>query len=293
MTPHALPSSVNIGVLMADPANAFWTDMEACYRRLAPAMGVSLTVVWPEPGQDPVAQRDRLLRMLRDPFDLLVVNPLTPDNLVPGIIEAARKKIPVLDVGAKSDPEQLPQAGTRYVPLRTVDFEEQGRLGGEFLVRALGASPQAPAAVVILAGREEAAQSKGRCRGAEQAFSAHPGAFRLLRESGCFDRTQGEKAAARILTVRSDVKGFFCANDLMALGVADACRGLPLEHRPRIVGVDGIPEAVEAVQKGLLSATVAFSREEVARTVLNSALRILSGDPLPEGFLVTSRVIPS
>jgi D-allose transport system substrate-binding protein len=199
----------------------------------------------------------------------------------------------VLDVGAKSDPEQLRRAGTCYVPLRTVDFEEQGRLGGGFLVRALGTSPKAPATVVILAGRKEAAQSRGRCRGAEQVFSAHPGAFRLLRESGNFDRTQGREAAAKILTTRPDVKGFFCANDLMALGVADACRGMPLECRPRIVGVDGIPEAVEAVQSGLLSATVAFSREEVARAVLRSALHVLSGAPLPEGFLVTSRVIPS
>jgi ABC-type sugar transport system substrate-binding protein len=278
---------------MADPENAFWTDMEVCYRRLAPAMGVSLTVVWPEPGQDPGAQLEGLLRMIREPLDLLVVNPLEPGNLVPGIIEAARKEIPVLDVGAKSDPERLHEAGTCYVPLRTVDFEEQGRLGGGFLVQALGTSPEAPATVVILAGRKEAAQSRGRCRGAEQAFSVHPDAFRLLRESGSFDRSQGREAAARILTVRPDVKGFFCANDLMALGVADACGGLPLERRPRIVGVDGIPEAVEAVQRGLLSATVAFSREEVAQSVLESALRVLSGAPLPEGFLVTSRVIPS
>lgn len=292
MTSQPFPS-VKIGVLMADPANAFWTDMEAGYRRLAPAMGASLTFVWPEPGQDSGVQLDHLLRMIREPFDLIVVNPLAPDNLVPGIIEAAGKGIPVLDVGAKCDPEQLHQAGTGYLPLRTVDFEEQGRLGGGFLVRALGASSGAPATVAILAGREEAAQSRGRCRGAEEAFSAHPGAFRLLRESGDFDRTQGEKAAARILTARSDVKGFFCANDLMALGVADACRDLPLERRPRIVGVDGIPEAVEAVQRGRLSATVAFSREEVARAVLESALRVLSGEPLPEGYLVTSRVIPS
>lgn len=293
MTPHALLPSVNIGVLMADPENAFWTDMEACYRRLAPTMGVSLTVVWPEPGQDPGAQLRGLLRMLQEPLDLLVVNPLEPSNLVPGIIEAAGKGIPVLDVGAKSDPEQLHQAGPRYVPLRTVDFEEQGRLGGGFLVRTLGVSDRAPATVTILAGRKEAAQSRGRCRGAEQAFSAHPGAFRLLRESGNFDRTQGREAAARIFTVRPDVKGFFCANDLMALGVADACRGMPLERRPRIVGVDGIPEAVEAVQRGLLSATVAFSREEVAQAVLRSALRVLLGAPLPEGFPVTSRMIPS
>ena len=291
-SPRGLAPKARIGVLMADPQNPFWIDMKACYDRLAPSMGVQITVQWPERGQDPDAQLDSLRRMLGGGFDLIVVNPLGPVTLAPGILEAAAKGLPVMDVGGKTDREFVRGAGDRYIPLLTVDFQEQGRLGGGFLARALETSGRKEAPwVAILSGRPDAAQSKGRCQGAEEVLADRVPACRIVRAAGRFDRRQGEEAARAVLSEQPDIRAFFCANDLMALGVADLFDRDSGAARPRIVGVDGIPEAVDAVRDGRMAATVAFSRDDVARAVLETALDVLSGGPPPTGYLVPSRLV--
>ncbi len=291
MTKESLP--IRMGVLMADPENPFWTEMESCYERLASSMGVETSIVWPKTGRDLDHQLEILRGMLNGAFDLVVINPLSPENLVPGILEAAMQKLPVLDVGAKTDMEMVRKAGDLYIPLRTVDFQEQGRLAGGFLAREIEASGQEPAGVVIMAGREDAAQSKGRCEGAVGALLSRDKAFELIRAQGGFERKQGEEAAKRIVSRRRDVQGFFCANDLMALGVADALETTPGSSRALVVGVDGIPEAIEAVKNGRMAATVAFRREDVARAVLTAATQYLSGGDITEVFTVTSRLVTS
>ena len=56
--------------------------------------------------------------------------------------------------------------------------------------------------------------------------------------------------------VTDPTSGFFAANDLMALGVADAVRSAGKTADIRIIGLDGITEALDAIRDGSMSATV-------------------------------------
>jgi ribose transport system substrate-binding protein len=78
----------------------------------------------------------------------------------------------------------------------------------------------------------------------------------VARVNADYDRTKAEIATGRILRAHPHVSGFFAANDLMALGIADAVRAAGKAGEVRIIGLDGIAEALDAIRTGSISATV-------------------------------------
>jgi len=128
-------------------------------------------------------------------------------------------------------------------------------------------------------------------RGAADAFAKEKSIQRVIRDSADFDRKKARRAATRILSIDPEVGAFFCANDLMALGVVDAIRRLKWQPETLVVGVDLIQEAREAIRADLMEASVAFSTASVAKAVLESALKVLKGKAVGKAYLVKSALV--
>lgn len=278
-----------IAVLVGEKSNPFWTEMERYYKALGPEKGFEIECFWPFEKMDEEAQLKRLEEMIKLDFDVLVINPLSDQNLVPGIIQATRNGIPVIDVGEKTNQEKVKEAKPLYVPLKTVDFYQQGVLGAQYIIKKLQRVGQSD--VAIVEGRKKAIQSVKRSQGAADTFQKNPFISVVKRDSAQFERDIAKVLAEIWLQEVPSIKAYFCANDLMALGVAEVVRPLRRSEEVIIVGVDFIQESKEAIQKGILNASVAFSTESVARVVLESAEKILRGEKLSVDFQVESRVI--
>ena len=282
-------NQARIGILMADRSNPFWTDMKKYYDRLAEPRGLELDYFWPSPAMHAGAQSDVLMRMIESDFDAIIVNPLNNHNLAAGIQLASSNKIPVVDVGAKTDRQFFKDTPAYYFPIQTVDFTLQGKLAGQYILERL--APGEKAQVVILEGRAGSAQSIARAGGAAKVFECNPGVGLLIREPADFDRSQAQGAVKGIIRNNGHIDAFFCTNDLMALGVADAISDLKNVPRPIIVGVDLIAEARDAIKMGLISASVAFSRKKVAALVLETAIACIDGRKGPCPGPVSSHLV--
>lgn len=278
-----------IGILMADRSNPFWTDMKRHYDRLSEEMDLETEYFWPVPPHAPSVQSAMLLKMIGSGFDAIIVNPMNNNNLVPGICRAASKKIPILDVGAKTDQRLLAKTSSYYLPVSTVDFFLQGRLGAEYIIHRLQSGKSSN--VVILEGRPDSAQSIGRSGGASEIFKTNPNIRLLLKEQAGFSRSKANMVTKDIYLKNKTIDAFFCVNDLMALGVADAVGDLKGTKRPIIVGVDLIDEAREAIKEGRISASVAFSRAEVAASVLKKAVDCIEAVKGPSLSPVSSHLV--
>ncbi len=283
------PSPVRIGILLGEKENSFWWGLKSHLERYGQEKGMEICCFWP-PTLDPlVGQRKILVGMVDQGFDLLVINPLNRENLIPGILTACGRKIPVLDVGAKTDSRGLPPGLSGYYPLKTVDFYHQGMLGGEYILRNL--EDRVVQKVVIISGRVDAVQSQQRSKGAAETMEkfskikVHTGIYTD------FDQKKAQKAAEELLREEPDINAFFCVNDRMALGVAEAVHRAGRQQEVITVGVDLIPEAREAIRSGRLTASVAFATQTVAKVILTSAQEVLEGRPLPDRYQVPSRVI--
>lgn len=288
---HAIKpqSHPRLGVLLADRENSFWTDFKHCFERVAREKKIALECFWPFPNGDPQAQIDKLEELLKSDFDGLIINPLNNSNLVPGICRAAQQKTYILDVGAKTDPDLVTQADPYYVPVRTVDFNHQGRIGATYIAQKL--SQVKHVQVAIMEGRASSRQSLGRTRGALAVFSDTPNLEVVFQAPADFNRHSARQQVLAAMTRGLSIDAFFCANDLMALGVADALAQRTGARRPLIVGVDLIAEAQQAIETGRIDASVAFSRVDVARHVLTTAERLLQNKKPSKDFGVESVLI--
>jgi ribose transport system substrate-binding protein len=104
------------------------------------------------------------------------------------------------------------------------------------------------------------------------------------------NRSLTRSVMRELLRRHPDTKGVFCATDEMALGVVDAVEGLGMAGQVTIVGVDLVEEALDAILDGRLTASVAFSPQDVAAAAMDAVDRKLKGEAAVDDYTVPSRV---
>ncbi len=278
-----------IGILMGEKTNPFWEEMERHYHLIAPVLGLEIECFWPSE-MDEEAQLQKLFEMIPLKFDLVIINPMNYQNLIPGIWKANKSGIWILDVGAKTDQKLVEDAKPYYVPFKTLDFYQQGCLGARYIVDRLG-SGGVNKKVAIIEGRKGATQSIGRSQGAADTFGQFAFIKLVKRAAADFDRSKAKGLAEKILYEEPEIKAFFCANDTMALGVVEAVDRLGKLDEIIVVGVDLIQEAADSIRQGRLAASVAFSTAQVAQKVLEAVPRILEKGEVVNEFCVESILV--
>ncbi|WP_108648950.1 substrate-binding domain-containing protein [Dongshaea marina] len=98
-------------------------------------------------------------------------------------------------------------------------------------------------------------------------------------EVGNFDRHQGKLAMQRLIKKHPQIKAVFAQNDEMALGALQALLDHP--SPPIVIGFDGSKRALSAIERGLLTATIAQQPDEMGSTAVKLAAQLLEGDRIP------------
>lgn len=103
-------------------------------------------------------------------------------------------------------------------------------------------------------------------------------------ESGIanWERSQADVLTESWLLERPDIELILCNNDDMALGAADAVERLGLDFN-NIVGIDGTPQGLEAVEEGKLLGTVVMDYAAHGGAIFRLA-RTLAAGSAPDGM---------
>ncbi|KRT76142.1 MAG: putative sugar ABC transporter, substrate-binding protein [Armatimonadetes bacterium CSP1-3] len=106
-----------------------------------------------------------------------------------------------------------------------------------------------------------------------------------------YDRGKGQSVTESLLT-RDKTYDFIVANnDDMILGALQVVRQFKLTGKIRLAGVDGLPEALEAIQKGELDATVFQDPEGQGGGGIWGCYLHLSGVKLPKDILIPFKLV--
>ena len=101
------------------------------------------------------------------------------------------------------------------------------------------------------------------------------------------------RAAADLLRADPHIAGFFAVNDLMALGVADAVRAAGREGEVKVIGLDGIRQALAAVKRGSMAATVAQYPYTMGQLGVEACLAAVRGESVPATIDAPVQVVTS
>ena len=145
--------------------------------------------------------------------------------------------------------------------------------------------------VVQIDGPAAAPTCRDRAQGVRHALSEFPGIELLGVGCGMNLRPEGRQAMEALLTQHPDIAGVWCANDVMAYGALEALDAAG--RTAKVVGVNGLDEAIANVEKGRMLATVDFSAFKICHFAAEAALRHLRGEKLPLDIVVPTVLIDS
>jgi ribose transport system substrate-binding protein len=163
-----------------------------------------------------------------------------------------------------------------------VDSRAAGRAISLALADALGGQ----GGIVALQGRLDTDPARQRYAGLQEVLKARPGMRLLDQQSANWDRTAAFPVMQTWLAkYGARIKGVWAANDDMALGALEALRAAGLAGKIPVVGVDGIPEAIAAIDKGEMRASVSSDAYYQGGIGLAMGVCVLTGQvPAPASW---------
>lgn len=269
---EAEPEGAEIAIILKTLANPFWVAMKEGIEAQAADLGIKVDIYAAQSEDDLQGQLNLLETAISKGYKAIGIAPLSPVNLNSAIADATKKGIYVVNIDEKVDLEQLKGIDGTVIGFVTTDNVAVGKKGAGFIVENLADGGQ----VAIVEGKAGNASGEDRKNGAKAAFE-EAGNFEIVESQPAdWDRAKALDVATNIIAKYPDLKGFYCCNDTMALGVLQAVMNANKLGEILVVGTDGTPEAIESIKAGDLSATVAQDPAQVGAmslVLLNDALK--------------------
>jgi ribose transport system substrate-binding protein len=133
--------------------------------------------------------------------------------------------------------------------------------------------------VLVVTGPEESYTSLERLRGFHDAAREVPGIQLAGQVAGDYVREVARERTATWLRTNAAPDAVLVANDIMAIGVLDALDAAG--KTATVVGVNAIPQAIEAIAAGHMLATADFNAMQMAYLAAECAARHLRGETIP------------
>ncbi|QCQ93794.1 transporter [Rhodococcus sp. SGAir0479] len=235
-------SGTRIALSLSTLNNPFFVDVREGAQDEADRLGVRLTVT--DAGSDPSRQANDIQNAIARGVDAIVVNPVDSDAVVPSVQAANAAGIPVIAL------DRAPSGGVVVTTVAS-DNVEGGRLAARQLAELVGTGP-----VAVLEGKPGTSAARDRQAGFDEEITRHPGITVVASQPADFDRTKALDVMSNVLQSNPDIRGVFAANDEMALGAVKAL-GPRAGGQIKIVGFDGTPDGLAAVEAGTVNADVA------------------------------------
>jgi ribose transport system substrate-binding protein len=143
--------------------------------------------------------------------------------------------------------------------------------------------------VALLEGPPGVVTGVARERGFRAAAARFPGIAIAAAAPGDFLHEPARRATSEMLAALPRLDGILAANDVMASGAIEA-----LEAAGRtslVIGVNALPEAIAAIKRGKLLATVDFDAFKLAAIATEAALRHLRGATVPREIMLPVQLV--
>lgn len=293
-TTTAGTADVTYAVLLKNQSSDFWVKMKKGVEDKAKELGVKVDILAAQSEEDTEGQLKIMENLVNGGYAAIGVAPLSPVNLIPGVVAANGKGIYVMNIDEKLDMAQLKAQGGAVIGFATTDNVAVGKKGADFINSKVAKGSK----VAIIEGKAGNTSGEARKQGATESFTA-AGMTIVGSLPGDWDRQKALDVAASYIQQNADLKAIYCANDTMALGALQAVINANKVGEILVVGTDGDAEAVKSVEDGQLAATIAQdpamigakSLEEMVNAVKNKITVDPNAEPklIPIDSLVISK----
>lgn len=197
-----------------------------------------------------------------------------------------------IPAGATAATVPVRAAQSANIPIVTVDRNPDGAPGNTFIAtdsvaaakelgQWVGKKVDGKGNLGVIQGQIGTTPEMARDEGFVAAMKEFPGIKEVARQaSQQWAQDEGFQIATDMLQANPEVNILFGRADALALGAAQAVRTAGL-NGVTIVGFDGDKAGLEAVESGVLDATITQPTQAMGKLALESAVKLSNGEKLP------------
>lgn len=277
----------SVALVLKTLNHPFFVDMRRGAQEAADRLGVQLQVQAAEREIDVEKQMQIVENVIQTGIGVLAITPSGSREIVSALVKARDAKVPIIVVDTRVDEKAAAAAGVRTETFVGSDNFEGGRLAGDYVVKATGGK----ARIGILEGIPGHETGDSRLRGFRNAVAGVPGITIAASQPANWERDQGFNVFQNMLQAHPDIDTVFAASDLMALGAIEAIAAAGRTGKIRVVGFDALDDAKKAIAAGTMEASVAQFPYEMGKMAIESAVKVMNGEPLPPDIMVRLEMV--
>lgn len=267
-----------IGATMLSMQNEFIVSVSDEMEAKAKELGVELITVDAE--RSALKQVEQVESFIAQGVDAIVMNPCEVEASSPAVKLAMDANIPIINVNSETTAKPTAFIGS--------DDTESARIAMKYIAEKLGGKGN----VIMIHGfMGQAAQLK-RDQGAKEVLKANPGLKLLAEQSGEWDRAKGMSLTENwIQSFGPQINAIFAQNDEMGMGTVKALEAAGLKNKIIVVSIDAIPDALQAVKKGTLDATVFQNARQQGGTAIETAVKAAKKEAFEKEVLIPFQLV--
>ncbi len=259
-----------IGFSVSTLDNPFFVTMADAAKEEAEKLGISLETLDAEDSSE--TQQQQIEDFIMKEVDLIVINPVDSDAIGTSVIACNDAEIPVITVTRASNDGQVVQH-------LDIDNYEAGMLDARQVIKDLDGKGK----IAVLEGIPGATSTNDRQAGFEETIKKDAPDMEIVTSlTANYDREEGASVTEDILQGNPDLNAIYAHNDEMALGAVRAVASAKKLDSIKIYGIDATDDALAAVDKGEMAATVQQQPDLQIQTALQNAVKYLDGESLEE-----------
>ncbi|GAA1713334.1 substrate-binding domain-containing protein [Nonomuraea sp. AD125B] len=255
---------VAIGFSQATQQSPFYVQLREGAEAAAKEAGA--TLYFADAGGDVTKQNNDIQDLITRQVDVLLVNPVDPQGVQPGIAAAKAAGVQVVTVD-----RPVPEGAVAHVGR---DNKAMGALVGKRLSEALG---DKGGKVIEIRGDAGGAVARDRSAGFHEAVAGNDKIKIVEGPYSDYVRSKAVTAMQDLLQVHPDVAAVYAHNDDMALGALQVLKENGKDD-VLVSGVDGLMEAVKQIPDGQYVATALNDPISLGSKAIETVLKVQKGE---------------
>ena len=281
MTSASAMAELKFGVSMAQFDDNWLTYLRESMASKAKEEGVQ--VQFEDARSDVVKQLNQVQSFISQGVDGIIVNPVdtaATRNITQAAVKAG---IPLIYVNRRPDDEKLPKG---VVTVASNDLEA-GRLQMQYLSEKMGGKGN----LVIMLGDLANNSTHNRTKGMKEVLAKYPDIKVVEEQTANYMRDKGMDLMSNWLLSGREFDAVASNNDEMGIGAAMALQQAGRKGTVLIGGVDGTPDGLAAVKRGMLSASVFQDARGQAFGAIEAAIKMAKGEPVEQTVWIPYELI--
>ncbi len=286
-----------IALLMKARTNPFFDKMAAGAERKAKELHVNLEVLAIDKETDSEKQAAQVETVTSKGVQAILIAPADSKAIIAPLLQAQQRGIKIINLDNRINADEAKKAGLKIEAFIGPNNVAGAHKSAAAMIEKIEKDPSvavssASRQVAMLEGIRGVDNAEARKKGFQEAVDATRGRVQIVAmDTGEWMTEPAQKKMESILNAHPDLKGVFCANDMMALGVIQAVASAGKTGKIIVASYDNLDAARQAIKAGSLYATIEQHPDKMGELGVEFALKAISGENIPAEIPVPTDLV--